>query len=66
MCTSWARPKASFAIGLIDLASQRGLGMAGIEAHHRQPELLEFMPVPGRELPRLEPDLHCLRGLCNG
>jgi hypothetical protein len=54
--------KGVVAIGLVDLAGQRCLGVTGIEARHREPELPEFVPMPDRERPRLEADLRHLRG----
>jgi hypothetical protein len=48
-------------IGFVDLHRQCRLGVQRIDAHHWQTEFPEPAPVPGAQLPGLEPNAHRVR-----
>ena len=57
----WARPKGIVGVGLVDLQRQCRLGVARIDADHRQALGLQTVIEPGRQLTGLEADALCMR-----
>src|SRR3954470_19939775 len=65
--TICAKPRASLAyagagcaVGFVQLQGERGLGVPSVETDHRQVQLPQFVPVPGRQRTALQTDAHRL------
>ncbi len=52
------------AVALVNLHRQRRLGVAGIDADHRQTQSPQLMPEPGRRRTGLQPDAQRAPGPC--